>query len=111
VGRSVAEVESAGAVEGLLGGAGWVAAEQDRLLVVVGAGAVDGKAPPGIKSTPAVAHGLVYFADEYDRNIYALWTQPQARSDGSVRWDQSSRQQVIYAGRTARGMPWIPLLW
>ena len=46
-GRSVAEVEAACAVEGFLRGAGRVAAGQDGLVVVVVAGAVDGKAPAG----------------------------------------------------------------
>src|SRR5438067_7084185 len=46
-GRSVAEVEAAGAVEGFLRGAGREATGQDGLLVVVVAGAVDGEAPAG----------------------------------------------------------------
>src|SRR5258708_33745520 len=44
-GGGVAEVESAGAVEGFFGGSGWLAAGQVVVLVVVVAGAVDRESP------------------------------------------------------------------
>jgi hypothetical protein len=46
-GGGVIEVETAGAVEGVFGSAGEQAGRQDRILVVVVAGAVDREAPAG----------------------------------------------------------------
>ena len=44
-GGGVAEVEAAGGVEGVFAGAGGQAGGEDRFLVVVVAGAVDGESP------------------------------------------------------------------
>jgi hypothetical protein len=50
--RGVAEVEAAGAVEGFFGAAGWHAAGEQGVLVVVVAGAAGGE-PPGARGAAA----------------------------------------------------------
>lgn len=49
-----------------------------------------------VESTPAVAHGLVYFADEYDRNIYAL-----DAATGSIRWQRTLGSVLATDGTTS----------
>src|SRR3954467_1658998 len=61
-GGGVVEVEAAGAVEGLLGGAGGGAAGQDGVFVVVRAGAVEGEAPAGGRADIAQAAQLEHLA-------------------------------------------------
>ncbi len=49
-----------------------------------------------VESTPAVAHGLVYVADEYDRNIYAL-----DAVTGSIRWQRALGSVLATDGTTS----------